>query len=298
MPLSPADTLESWNPGLSSPSYSTSSDIFSSPSATGEELDLMNAPFGQPGVEDGFYGAFPSTNSYDIFAVPCSSKRPRDSLDEVLTDTLGAFALEAKKKRFDPSYNEDTKGRLDALSAIMDGNTLTPDRLLTSLPDVTDWNQFNQFNQYCSTLFEDLTGETFEPQTFDMTLFPEYDQKQAPAALDGDYSAGLAGFPTYDADGIDALSSTQTDPIYDTAAPNFDFSSISTMNLPYGASELPWFVEPPAVTPGVMRAQLAKTSVQPNRFINSQFTIRIEIQQPCSKGTRSKCCCCCSCCSC
>ncbi|KAG0273177.1 hypothetical protein BGZ95_011001 [Linnemannia exigua] len=280
MPLSPADTLESWNPGLSSPSYSTSSDIFSSPSATGEELDLMNAPFGQPGIEDGFYGVFPSTNSYDIFAAPSTSKRPRDSLDEVLTDTLGAFALEAKKKRFDPSYNEDTKGRLDALSAIMDGNTLTPDRLLTSLPDVTDWNQFNQFNQYCSTLFEDLTGETFEPQTFDMTLFPEYDQKQAPVAFDEEYSAGFAGFPPYDADGTEAFSSTQTDPIYDSAAPTFDFSSTSTMNLSYDTKELPWLIEPPDVTPGVMRTPLAKASVQPNRFINSQYVTLQALLQP------------------
>lgn len=66
----------------------------------------MNAPFGQPSIDDAFYGAFPSTNSYDSMVMPSTSKRPRDSVDEVLTDTLGAFALEAKKKRFDPSYNE------------------------------------------------------------------------------------------------------------------------------------------------------------------------------------------------
>jgi hypothetical protein len=37
---------------------------------------------------------------------PVSAKRSRDGFDEVLTDTLGSFALEAKKKRLDPSYNE------------------------------------------------------------------------------------------------------------------------------------------------------------------------------------------------
>ncbi|KAF9125834.1 hypothetical protein BGW39_007118 [Mortierella sp. 14UC] len=279
MPLSPADTLESWNPGLSSPSYSTTSDLFSSPSAAGEELDLMNAPFGQPGIEDVFYGAFPSNDSYDLFTAPPSSKRPRDSLDEVLTDTLGAFALEAKKKRFDPSYNEDTKGRLDALSAILDGNTLTPDRLWTSLPDVTDWNQFNQFNQYCSTLFEDLTGDTFEPQTYDMPLFPENDRKQAPIALNGDYSAGLAGLPTCDANGA-ALSSAQTDPIYGSAVPNVDITSSSTMNLPYGTSDLSWYIAPPTVAPGVMRTPLAKSSVQPNRFTNPQYVTMQALLQP------------------
>ncbi|KAF9910968.1 hypothetical protein EC991_005143 [Linnemannia zychae] len=279
MPLSPADTLESWNPGLSSPSYSTSSDLFSSPSAAGEELDLMNAPFGQPGIEDTFYGAFPPNDSYDFFTAPSSSKRPRDNLDEVLTDTLGAFALEAKKKKFDPSYNEDTKGRLDALSAILDGNTLTPDRLLTSLPDVTDWTQFNQFNQYCSTLFEDLTGDTFEPQTYDMSLFPEHDQKQTPTALEGDYGTGLVGFPSYDTNGA-ALSSAQTDSIYGSAAPSVDFTSASTMGLPYSMSDLSWYHAPPTVTPGVMRTPLAKSSVQPNRFTNPQYVTMQALLQP------------------
>ncbi|KAF9137385.1 hypothetical protein BGX30_010295 [Mortierella sp. GBA39] len=278
MPLSPADTLESWNPGLSSPSYSTSSDLFSSPSATDLELDLMNAPFGQPSIDDPFYGAFPSSNSYDNMITPSTSKRPRDSVDEVLTDTLGAFALDAKKKRFDPSYNEDMKGRLDALSAILEENPLTSDRLLTSLPDVSDWNQFNQFNQYCSTLFEDLSGETFEPQTYDTPLFPEYDQKQAPIALDGDYISGLNGLSTYDTTGT-AFTTAQMSPMYSSADPTFDFTSTSTMNLPYGTADLPWNITPPIVTPGVMRNAIPKQTLQSNRFTNPQYVSLPALQQ-------------------
>ncbi|KAF8946134.1 hypothetical protein BGZ47_001204 [Haplosporangium gracile] len=280
MPLSPAETLESWNPGLSSPSHSTTSDLFSSPSATDLELDLMNAPFGQPSIDisDAFYGTFPSINSYDSMASPSTTKRPRDSVDEVLTDTLGAFALEAKKKRFDPSYNEDMKGRLDALSAILEENPLTPDRLLTSLTDVNDWNQFNQFNQYCSTLFEDLSGETFEPQTYDIPLFPEYDQKQAPIAMDGDYSAGLNGLATYDTSST-TFTTAQMDPMYSSAAPTFDFTATSTMNLPYGTTDLPWNITPPIVTPGVMRNAIPKQALQPNRFTNPQYVSLPALQQ-------------------
>lgn len=37
---------------------------------------------------------------------PMSAKRTRDGFDEILSDTLGPFALEAKKKRLDPSYND------------------------------------------------------------------------------------------------------------------------------------------------------------------------------------------------
>ncbi|KAG0215557.1 hypothetical protein BGX33_001118 [Mortierella sp. NVP41] len=280
MPLSPADTLESWNPGLSSPSYSTSSDLFSSPAATDLELEIMNAPFGQPSIDvsDIFYGAFPSASSYDDITSPSTTKRPRDSFDEVLTDTLGAFALEAKKKRFDPSYNEDMRGRLDALSAILEENPLTPDRLLTSLPEVSDWNQFNQFNQYCSTLFEDLSGEAFEPQSYDIPLFPEYDQKQTPIALEGQYNAGLNGFPAYDANG--AFTTAHTDSTYRSALPNGLFDPASTMNLSYGTSELPWEVTPSLVTPGVMRKVPQKQTLQqPNRFTNPQYVSLPALQQ-------------------
>jgi len=95
-------------------SPSTNSDLFSSPSATELGLDFMNAPFGQSNIDvsDAFYGAFPSASSYDDMTSYSNTKRPRDSIDEVLTDTLGAFALEAKKKRFDPAYNEGIYPRL------------------------------------------------------------------------------------------------------------------------------------------------------------------------------------------
>ncbi|KAG0319898.1 hypothetical protein BGZ97_001205 [Linnemannia gamsii] len=284
LPLTPPTPLDR-SPSVvstltASPSYSTSSDLFSSPTATDLELDLMNAPFGQSNLDmsDTFYGAFSSTNLYDSMVSPSTSKRPRDSLDEVLTDTLGAFALEAKKKRFDPSYNEDMKGRLDALSAILEENPLTPDRLLTSLPDVNDWNQFSQFNQYCSTLFEDLSGETFEPQTYDTPLFPEYDQKQTPIALDGDYSTGLNGVSSYDTNDA-AYASAQMDPMYSAAAPTFDFASTSIMNLPYGTADLSWNITPPIVTPGVMRNAISKQTLQPNRFTNPQYVSLPALQQ-------------------
>ncbi|KAK3822235.1 MAG: hypothetical protein JOS17DRAFT_324788 [Linnemannia elongata] len=170
------------------------------------------------------------------------------------------------------------KGRLDALSAILEENPLTPDRLLTSLPDVSDWNQFNQFNQYCSTLFEDLSGETFEPQTYDTPLFPEYDQKQPPIALDGDYISGLNGLSTYDTTGT-AFTTAQVDPMYSSAAPTFDFTSTSTMNLPYDAADLSWNITPPIVTPGVMRNAIPKQTLQSNRFTNPQYVSLPALQQ-------------------
>lgn len=170
------------------------------------------------------------------------------------------------------------KGRLDALSAILEENPLTPDRLLTSLPDVSDWNQFNQFNQYCSTLFEDLSGETFEPQTYDTPLFPEYDQKQAPIALDGDYISGLNGLSTYDTTGT-AFTTAQMDPMYSSAAPTFDFTSTSTMNLSYGTADLSWNITPPIVTPGVMRNAIPKQTLQSNRFTNPQYVSLPALQQ-------------------
>lgn len=68
---------------------------------------MMSAPFGRPGgidVSGAYYGAFPSSNYEDLS--PMSAKRPHDGFDEILTDTLGAFALESKKKRLDSTYNE------------------------------------------------------------------------------------------------------------------------------------------------------------------------------------------------
>ncbi|KAF9920231.1 hypothetical protein FBU30_009977 [Linnemannia zychae] len=278
MPLSPADTLESWNPGLSSPSYSTSSDLFSSPPNTTDlELELMNLPFGQPSLDgsDLFYSAFPSSTSLDSLVT--SSKRPRDSLDEVLTDTIGSFALEAKKKRFDPSYNEDTKGRLDAISAIMEENPLTPDRLLTSIPDVTDWNQFKQFNQYCSTLYEDLSGEIFQPLVYDTPLFPESDQKQPFTALNEAYT-GLNGLPTFDATDP-TFTSAQMDSTAGFASTSFDFSLAMATTLPYNAEDLPWEIASTTTTPSVIRNLPAKHTIQPNRFTNPLTYVSLPLLQ-------------------
>ncbi|KAG0331731.1 hypothetical protein BG000_010639 [Podila horticola] len=198
-PLSPAsisDTLDSsWNPGLSSPSYS-GSDMYSSPNAPDLEMDMM-ATFGRPGgidVSGAYYGAFPTPNAYEDLTSPMSAKRSRDGFDEILSDTLGAFALESKKKRLDSTYNEDMMGRLNALSAILEVSPLTPDHLLSALPEVNDWNQFNQFNQFCSTLFEDVSGEAFEPQTFDTPLFQDFDQKPLP---DGSFPLISDGLSPY-----------------------------------------------------------------------------------------------------
>ncbi|KAF9354974.1 hypothetical protein BGX26_007135 [Mortierella sp. AD094] len=279
LPLSPANTLESWNPGLS-PSYSTSSDLFSSPSAPGLELDLLNTGIDVSGA---YYGAFPGTNNYDDMISPTGSKRPRDGLDEVLSETLGAFALEAKKKRADASYNDDMMGRLNALSAILEVNPLTPDRLLSSLPEVTDWNQFNQFNQFCSTLFEDVSGETYEPQTFDTSLFPEYEQKQDPLALEADYtnisryqsygdlSPASMGLSSIDGDASPLIGS-QLDALYSTVIPDDPF--VPSTGSPFGSVDLPWDVTLTQQQPGpaVLRTGPAKHGLQqPNRFTNPQY---------------------------
>ncbi|KAG0002668.1 hypothetical protein BGZ80_009363 [Entomortierella chlamydospora] len=311
LPLSPADTLESWNPSLS-PSYSTSSDLFGSPNAPGLELDLLDTGIDVSGA---YYGAFPGTNNYDDMESTTSSKRPRDGLDEVLSETLGAFAFEAKKKRTDVSYNDgklnvflssssedfvqstvpsdlislvdyqylDMMGRLNALSAILEVNPLTPDRLLSSLPEVTDWDQFNQFNQFCSTLFEDVSGETYESQTFDTSLFPEYEQKQDPLALDAEYT-NVNGYQSYDnlsptsvgLSSIDGdtspLIASQLNPIYNTVIPDVPFAP-STVS-PFGSTDLPWDVPLIQQQPGpsVLRVGPAKHGLQqPNRFTNPQY---------------------------
>lgn len=63
---------------------------------------MMNAPFARPGgidVSGAYYGAYEDMS-------PMSAKRSRDGFDEILTDTLGAFALESKKTRLDSTYNE------------------------------------------------------------------------------------------------------------------------------------------------------------------------------------------------
>jgi len=74
---------------------------------------MMNAQaFGvRPNIDvsGNFYGSFPSAGGYEDMVSPMSGKRSRDGFDDLLSDTLGSFAMEAKKKRLDPSYN---KGKL------------------------------------------------------------------------------------------------------------------------------------------------------------------------------------------
>lgn len=79
------------------------SDLFSTP----DLVDNSNRQFARPTVDvsGAYYGVFPNPG-YENMISPVSAKRSRDGFDEVLTDTLGSFALEAKKKRLDPSYNE------------------------------------------------------------------------------------------------------------------------------------------------------------------------------------------------
>ncbi|KAG0351129.1 hypothetical protein BG005_009396 [Podila minutissima] len=101
MPLSPASMADtdSWtNPGLASPSYSSaSSDLYNSPIRP--NIDVSGAYYGNGGNGNGFGG-------FEDMMTPVSAKRSRDGFDEILSDTLGSFALEAKKKRLDPSYND------------------------------------------------------------------------------------------------------------------------------------------------------------------------------------------------
>ncbi|KAG0019398.1 hypothetical protein BGZ81_009747 [Podila clonocystis] len=262
-PLSPAsipDTLDSsWNPGLSaSPSYS-GSDIYSSPNAPDLELDMM--ALGHPGgvdVSGAYYGTFPTPNTYEDLTSPMSAKRSRDGFDEILSDTLGAFALESKKKRLDSTYNEDMMGRLNALSAILEVSPLTTDHLLSALPEVNDWNQFNQFNQFCSTLFEDVSGEAFEPQTFDTPLFQDFDQKQLP---DG-------SFPLI-SDGLSPYSNNLGDSIYKTLITDDTLSSSSLGG--YGV-DMSWDGRSD-ISPsnGVRRVGLAKQSQQLSNPFNPQY---------------------------
>ncbi|KAF9287587.1 hypothetical protein BGZ74_001046 [Mortierella antarctica] len=262
-PLSPAsipDTIDSsWNPGLSSPSHS-GSDMYSSPSAPDLELDMM-APFGRPGgvdVSGAYYGAFPTPDTYEDLTSPMSAKRSRDGFDEILSDTLGAFALESKKKRLDSTYNEDMMGRLNALSAILEVSPLTPDHLISALPDVNDWNQFNQFNQFCSTLFEDVSGEAFEPQTFDMPLFQDFDQKQLPDGSVPLISDGLSSFN----------NNNLGDSIFKTLIPDDTLSSSSLG----GYGDMSWDgtsdINP---SNGVRRVGLAKPTQQLSNPFNPQY---------------------------
>lgn len=70
---------------------------------------LTNPALGRPNIDISgtYYGAFPTAPmGYEDMVSPTSAKRSRDGFDEILSDTLGSFAMEAKKKRLDPSYNE------------------------------------------------------------------------------------------------------------------------------------------------------------------------------------------------
>ncbi|KAF9579081.1 hypothetical protein BGW38_004817 [Lunasporangiospora selenospora] len=282
LPLSPADTADTWNPGLSSPSYSTSSDLFSSPSAPGLEFEVLNTPgSARPTIDisGAYYGQLPTDGLEDMVS-PLSAKRTRDSFDELLSETLGSFALEAKKKRLDPAYNEEMMGRLNAIQAILDVGQLTPDRLVSSLPESTDWNQFQQFNQFCSTLFEDVSGEAFEPQSFDMApLFPEYEQKPSPAALDGTEFI-LDGMDTTMAGFGSDISTTLADgqSIYSALLPVDPFMTLPQQpqhqELQHQAQQQQmanpaWPMTSPTPMAGISRAPIARQALQhqANRFI-------------------------------
>ncbi|KAF9325684.1 hypothetical protein BG006_010838 [Podila minutissima] len=294
MPLSPASMADtdSWtNPGLASPSYSSaSSDLYNSPIRP--NIDVSGVYYGNGGNGNGFGG-------FEDMMTPMSAKRSRDGFDEILSDTLGSFALEAKKKRLDPSYNDGKffifymMGRLNALSAILEVNPLTPDRLLSSLPNVNDWNQFNQFNQFCSTLFEDVSGEVFEPQTF-TPLFPDYEQKQNPVALDNSFGLDTFNYPNANLQtnvnlnqvygAPSPASSAQGDSIYATVIPDDDdiYTSATTMafdpaTMPWGTTGMTFGMAPTNV--GVNRAMPARNTIhQPTSRFGPQYGVLINAQ--------------------
>ncbi|KAG0307698.1 hypothetical protein BGZ98_010051 [Dissophora globulifera] len=255
-------------PPKTSPSYSASSDLFSSPNAPDLELDILNGAY---------YGSFPNANGFDDLA-SMGSKRPRDGIDEILSETLSVFAVESKKMRSDASYNPDTMASLDALSAIMEVDGLTPDRLASSLPEVTDWSQFSQFNQYVATLFEDVSGETFESQMYNSSLFPEYDQKQSP--ITQDTKNGVTdSFQNYDNmigslenNNLAGYGSGAVGSIYSTVIPEDPFTSqdAQSATLLFASANAPY--ESSLPRPGVVRNHVAKSSVQqPNRFSNPKY---------------------------
>ncbi|KAI8601245.1 hypothetical protein EDD21DRAFT_112414 [Dissophora ornata] len=176
-------------------------------------------------------------------------------------------------------------GRLNALSAILEVNPMTPDRLLSSLPEVSDWDQFNQFNQFCSTLFEDVSGEAFEPQSYDTPLFPEYEQKQTPIALDAKYGS-IDGFQNYNAaTGLDSGSLASygmgVDSIYSTVIPDDPFVPPTTSTtLPYGSSDMQWDPSFTQQRPSVMSSHIAKSTVhQSSRYTNPQYVSLPALQQ-------------------
>ncbi|KAF9379665.1 hypothetical protein CPB97_008837 [Podila verticillata] len=183
-------------------------------------------------------------------------------------------------------------GRLNALSALLEVNPLTPGRLLSSLPDVNDWNQFNQFNQFCSTLFEEVSGEVFEPQTF-TPLFPDYEQKQNPVALDNSFGLDTFNYPNANLNANVNLnqvygapspaSSTQSDSIYATVIPDDDDIYAPATTMAFNPATMPWTTTGmnAGLTPtnvGVNRSMLARNTVQqPSRF-DPQYGVLISAQ--------------------
>lgn len=161
-------------------------------------------------------------------------------------------------------------GRLNALSAILEVSPLTSDHLLSALPEVNDWNQFNQFNQFCSTLFEDVSGESFEPQTFDTPLFQDFDQKQLP--LDG-------SLPLTSSDGL-SYNDNLGNPIYKTLIPGDPLALASSLggygqaNMSLDGTNMSLDGTNTDINPsqGVRRVGLAKQSVQQlNNPFNPQY---------------------------
>ncbi|KAF8974155.1 hypothetical protein BGZ46_009722 [Entomortierella lignicola] len=292
MPMSPAsmiDSTDSWNnPGLASPSQSTNSDIYNSPSVSDLDVDLThNQAFNRPHIDvsGAYYGAFPPASSnFEDMISPLSAKRSREGYDEILSDTLGSFATEAKKRRSEPAYNEDMMGRLNALQTILESNPLTPDRLISSLP-INDWNQFNQLNQFCSTLFEDVSGEVYESQNFG-TLFPDFEQKQNPLTMNSNF--GVNGFQNYNAAAINTnlgnnnnnnnnlnfSTASQGESIYSTVLPDDPYVNAPTAApMAYGTEQMPWDITSgaPIQMPGVRSAPARNTVQQPINPYDHRF---------------------------
>ncbi|KAG0043326.1 hypothetical protein BGZ83_011535 [Gryganskiella cystojenkinii] len=278
MPPSPADTAESWNnPGLSSPSYSTNSDLYCSPIPQDLQLDLMNTNFGITDMDmtGSYYDSF-AQNGFDDMLAPLGSKRSRDDSDMILADTLGFFAAEAKRTKLEPSYNQDVIGRLDTLSALLESDPSKPDRIFGAFQDMTDWNQVNDLNQFCTALLEDVSGELFVPHSFNTSLFPEYnDEKLSLEAMEAALSSGGIG----------------GDPLFGSGLPANDAFLLSPAeSQPFGSDTPPWDVvapvaepktttTPPPAAPCVRRASPVNNELQNNRYANRDFVSLSALQK-------------------
>lgn len=182
----------------------------------------------------------------------------------------------------------DMMDRLNALQSILEVNPLTPDRLLSSLPDVNDWSQFNQLNQFCSTLFEDVSGEVFEPQTFDTPLFPDYEQKQTPLALDANFNMNLGAYNNQlgqnGANNMAFGAMPATDSIYKDILPEDTYASPATSLNNYGVPTMTW-------DPMSAPAQGMRIGGTPRNIIQTQQPSRfnpgyVPIQQSGNSGVK------------